>query len=202
MRRRRLRRYVRRGAALAAIALVALFAGGFVRFAQLVPTAVADPDSVTDAIVVLTGGSLRIEGGLRLLAAGKAQKLFVTGVHPGVEVGELLRASGVEPERVPCCIALGHAAGSTLGNAQETAAFMSANGFRSLRLVTASYHMPRSLLEFGRAMPGVVIVPNPVFPAALGGGRWWLHPASLALVGGEYVKYLVALARPYIPGVP
>ena len=37
-------------------------------------------------------------------------------------------------------------------------------GFHSLRLVTASYHMPRSMLEFARAMPDIAIVPNPVFP--------------------------------------
>jgi uncharacterized SAM-binding protein YcdF (DUF218 family) len=197
----RWRRRTRDGAALAAIALVALFAGGLVWFAHLIPDAVADPDSVTDAIVVLTGGSLRLDSGLRLLAAGKAQKLFVTGVHPGVEVRDLLRTSGAEPERIACCIALGHAAGTTLGNAWETAAFVRANDIHSLRLVTASYHMPRSLLEFARAMPGIVIVPNPVFPEIVRSGGWWRRPASLVLITGEYVKYMVALVRPLLPGL-
>ena len=190
----------RHRAALAAIVLAALFVGGLDWFIHLIPRGVADPDSATDAIVVLTGGSRRVESGLRLLSAGKAKQLFVTGVHPGVEIADLLRASGVEPERVACCIALGHEAESTLGNALETAAFMRANDFHSLRLVTASYHMPRSLLEFARAMPGIAIVPNPVFPEIVRDGRWWMRPASLALVAGEYVKYLVALARPYVPG--
>jgi uncharacterized SAM-binding protein YcdF (DUF218 family) len=200
MSRRRRPRRVRHGAALAALVLAALLAGGLVWFVQLIPGAVADPDSVTDAIVVLTGGSRRVENGLHLLSAGKAKELFVSGVHPGVEITDLLRASGLAPERVACCIVLGHSAESTLGNALETAAFMRANDFHSLRLVTASYHMPRSLLEFARAMPGIAIVPNPVFPAIVGDGRWWARPASLALVAGEYVKYLVALARPHVPG--
>ncbi len=194
------RRRAWNGAALIVVALVALFTAGLVRFVHLIPSTVADPDSVTDAIVVLTGGSLRVESGLQLLAAGKAQKLVVTGVHPGVEIGQLLRASGQEPERAACCIALGHDASSTQGNAQETAAFARANDIRSLRLVTAGYHMPRSLLEFTRALPGILIVPNPVFPEILRGGDWWLKPASLSLVAVEYVKYLVALARPYVPG--
>jgi uncharacterized SAM-binding protein YcdF (DUF218 family) len=194
------RRRVWSGAALVVVAAAALFAGGLVWFVHLIPSEVADPDRVTDAIVVLTGGCLRLESGLQLLAAGKAQKLFVTGVHPGVEIGQLLRASGQEPERAACCIALGHDASSTQGNAQETAAFVRANDIHSLRLVTASYHMPRSLLEFARAMPGLLIVPNPVFPEILRAGDWWLKPASLSLVAVEYMKYLVALARPYVLG--
>ena len=202
MSRRRRPRRAHYGVALATILLAALFIGGLQWFIELIPRAVADPDSATDAIVVLTGGSRRVESGLELLAAGKAQQLFVSGVHPGVELGELLRAAGQTPERVACCIALGHDAESTLGNARETASFMRAHDLHSLRLVTASYHMPRSLLEFTRAMPGITIVPNPVFPEIVRGERWWTSPASVALVAGEYVKYLVALARPYVPGTP
>jgi uncharacterized SAM-binding protein YcdF (DUF218 family) len=194
MRGRRLPRWVRWGT-LVVLALAALWLGGLVHFIALVPRAVADPDSTTDAIVVLTGGSLRVESGLQLLSQGKAKKLFVSGVYHGVEVGNLLAASSHAPERVACCIALGHNADSTAGNALETAAFMREQDFHSLRLVTASYHMPRSLLEFSHAMPGITIVPNPVFPEIVRDERWWLRPASLALIVGEYGKYLVALAR-------
>ncbi len=179
----------------AVAALVVLWCGGLGWFVHAVPTAVADPDSVTDAIVVLTGGSLRVESGLALLAAGKAKKLFISGVYHGVDVGDLLRVSRQAPERAACCIALGHVAESTRGNALETAAWMHAQDYHSLRLVTANYHMPRSLLEFSRAMPEMTIVPHPVFPEISRDAHWWLRPASLGLVLGEYDKYLVALAR-------
>ena len=43
---------------------------GLWRFAASIPSEVTSPDRTTDAIVVLTGGSLRVEGGLRLLAEG------------------------------------------------------------------------------------------------------------------------------------
>jgi uncharacterized SAM-binding protein YcdF (DUF218 family) len=192
----------RRGARLAA-ALAFLFAaasfGGFLWFVHLVPARVADPDSATDAIVVLTGGSLRVESGLALLAAGKGKKLFVSGVYQGVDVGELLRVSRQSPESLECCIVLGHTAESTEGNALETAAFMRSEGFSSLRLVTASYHMPRSLLEFARAMPQIRIVPNPVFPDAVRDQEWWMRPQSWGLFAEEYVKFAAALARPYVP---
>ena len=195
-------RHWRRGARLAAalaILLLALWLGGFLWFLHLVPTSAADADSPTDAIVVLTGGSLRVETGLRLLAAGKAKKLFVSGVYHGVDVGELLRVSRQAPEQAQCCIVLGHSAESTEGNARETASFMADEHYGSLRLVTASYHMPRSLLEFARAMPQIRIVPYPVFPDIV--AQWWRRPAGIELFAEEYVKYLGALAHPFIPFV-
>jgi uncharacterized SAM-binding protein YcdF (DUF218 family) len=175
-------------------ALALLWFGGLVRFIAAIPAAVTDRDTSTDAIVVLTGGSLRVQSGLALLAAGKAKKLFVSGVYQGVDVSALLRVSRQEPDSVACCIVLGHAADNTRGNALETAEWMRSEGYRSLRLVTASYHMPRSLLEFGRAMPGVEVIANPVFPEGA---------AGMSLILGEYDKYLGALLRPpFLEGAP
>jgi uncharacterized SAM-binding protein YcdF (DUF218 family) len=196
-------RYLKGAAAAIAVLLVLLWAGGLVWFARLIPDKVEDPETVTDAIVVLTGGSLRIESGFRLLAVAKAKVLFITGVHPGVDVADLLRKTPEQPAAaLACCVVLGHAAASTLGNAEETAAFMRQHDFHSLRLVTASYHMPRSLFEFARAMPQIRIVPNPVFPALMERGHWWARPKSAALVASEYVKYLVARLRSLVPGAP
>jgi len=174
-------------------AILALL-GGFIWFANMVPDEVEYPDSQTDAIVVLTGGSQRVQNGLTLLAQGKAKKLFVSGVYHGTDVSALLRTSRQEPDWLACCIVLGHAADNTHGNAAETAIWMRAENFRSLRLVTASYHMPRSLLEFSRAMPDIRIVPHPVFPESMP-PEWWRSPHAASLVIGEYIKYLFALTR-------
>lgn len=168
---------------------------GLALFANMVPrTPLADGD-VTDAIVVLTGGSNRLEQGLALLAQGMASKLFISGVHRGVALDDLLRRAGVAPDQAPCCIVLGYRAGHTEGNARETANWIAREKFRSLRLVTANYHMPRSLLEFGAAMPGIRIVPHPVFPEAVKIREWWRWPGTATLVLGEYNKYLVVAAR-------
>ena len=182
----------------AAAALVLLWLGGLVWFTEEIPTTVDDPDSVTDAIVVLTGGSERLNTGLALLAAGRAKKLFVSGVSRGVELNELLRLVGLASADLLCCITLGHEADSTLSNATETAAWMSAQNYRSLRLVTAAYHMPRSLIEFHRAMPGVRLIPNPVFPERVK-QDWWRWPGTAALIIGEYHKYLLTLLRDALP---
>lgn len=174
--------------------LALLWLGGLVWFASVIPSQVDDPNTATDAIVVLTGGSGRLKAGIDLLNQGKAKKLFVSGVYRGIDVDELLRLARVTPKPLECCISLGHAADSTYGNATETARWMSAEGFKSLRLVTSAYHMPRSLVEFRRAMPGIMIVPNPVFAENVK-QPWWRWPGTGILVTGEYHKYLFARLR-------
>ena len=191
MRRRRSSRL-----AVLAVALGLGWAAGFVWFAAAIPTAVDDPARRTDAIVVLTGGSERLPEGLRLLQAGLARRLFVSGVYSGVDVATILALDAQAPATLSCCIKLGHDARHTVGNARETAAWMARGGFSSLRLVTASYHMPRSLALFRRAMPAIAIVPHPVFPQTVRVEAWWRHPATLALLAGEYSKYLVSLLWP------
>ncbi|MFQ5954912.1 MAG: YdcF family protein [Kiloniellales bacterium] len=186
------------GALAAVLICVALWAAGLVRFAGQIPSGVDDPIRQTDAIVVLTGGSERLATGLRMLAQRRARKLFVSGVHRGVDVAELLRMARQAPDEVECCIVLGHSADDTAGNARETAQWMAAQGYRSLRLVTANYHMQRSLLEFRRAMPEATIVAHPVIPAHVKRRGWWRFPGTASLVVGEYNKLLVALIRNWL----
>ena len=184
------------GLGMAALLIVVLlWSGGLVWFALAVPDKVEDPATSTDAIVVLTGGSRRLGVGLSLLMQGRAKKLFVSGVHRGVDVAELLRVARQSPAAVECCIALGYAADNTAGNAAETQRWMAEQNYRSLRLVTANYHMRRSLLEFRHAMPGVTIVPHPVFPDTFQPTDWWRRGPAVWVVVLEYSKYLAAMAR-------
>jgi uncharacterized SAM-binding protein YcdF (DUF218 family) len=184
----------RRVAAVLAGVLVAVWAAGLFLFAEGIPRDVQQSRDKTDAIVVLTGGSLRLEQGLELLSAHLGTKLFVSGVHRGVEVQQLIDRSLRSPEVIDCCIVLGYAADHTAGNALETAAWMTKQGYGSLRLVTASYHMPRSLLEFRNAMPDVQIIAHPVFPENVKVDEWWRWPGTAILIVSEYNKYLVAEA--------
>ena len=179
--------------------LSALWLVGLFWFAQQIPNEVGDPATKTDVIVVLTGGSQRVESGLQLLAAGMGKTLFVTGVFPGVTVPALLHSANA-PESLACCVVLGHTADNTAGNAVETAGFMRKQNYHSLRLVTSAYHMPRSLLEFRRAMPDITIVPNPVFAGNVKQRQWWEWPGTLSLIVSEYTKYLAAIVRPWLIG--
>jgi uncharacterized SAM-binding protein YcdF (DUF218 family) len=180
-------------------ALILAWVAGLGWFVAGVERPVTDPDSITDAVVVLTGGRLRIDNGLELLAEGKARKLFVSGVHQGVDTGEVLRQVPGAPHGVECCIVLGHAADNTQGNALETAEWLRAEGFHSIRLVTANYHMQRALLEFTRALPPEVrIIPHPVFPEGTRPDDLWSLRPTARLIFIEYVKYIGALMRPLL----
>jgi uncharacterized SAM-binding protein YcdF (DUF218 family) len=187
------------------VLLLALaWVAGFFLFVARLPDHVETPARHTDAIVVPTGGSERLVEGIRLLNHGLAGKLFVSGVNPDTRIVDLVASLPADAEKpsttlMTCCILLGHAADNTLGNAEETAAWMAAQGFHSLRLVTADYHMPRSLIEFRRAMPGMEIVVHPVFPD-LDRQQWWRSPHSASVLAGEYTKYLFALARSLVAG--
>jgi uncharacterized SAM-binding protein YcdF (DUF218 family) len=181
--------------AITSAAFFAAWVAGFVWFAA---RPVSEHQSApTDAIVVLTGGRQRLQTGMDLLRDGKGQELFVSGVNQQVDLGELLRVSG-NADWASCCTALGHDADNTVGNARETAQWIRQQGFRSLRLVTAWYHMPRALLELERAMPEIEIIPHPVFPDEAEREHWWASRSTMLLLVGEYGKYLIALLRPVV----
>jgi len=192
-RERRLRR-VLVNLAVAAVAAAALWTWGLFRFVDAIPATVADSTTPTDGIVVLTGGTQRLNEGLDLLSRDLAKKLFVSGVYQGVDVRALLQAVKRRPGGLEDRIAIGNATNTT-GNAQETTAWVAEQNYRSLRLVTGAYHMPRSLLEFRHAMPAVTLVPHPVFPGHVKHDRWWAWPGTANLLVGEYVKYLFAWSR-------
>jgi uncharacterized SAM-binding protein YcdF (DUF218 family) len=178
---------------LIAGAVVVAWTVGLFRFTAEIPERVADPDTRTDAIVVLTGGTHRLATGVDLLTLDKAEKMFVSGVYQGVDVRGLLAVFRHSPKELEERIAIGNAV-NTAENASETAEWMRRQKFASLRLVTGAYHMPRSLLEFRHAMPEVTIVPHPVFPEHVK-ADWWAWPGTLSLIVGEYNKFLFAWLR-------
>ena len=186
-------RRVRLALVVAGAATAAAWGVGLAQFATLVPERLEDETGRTEAIVVLTGGSGRLEAGLDLLARRQADKLFVSGVYQGIDVQKLLLVSRREGSGMASRIALGTAA-NTRGNARESADWMRDEGVRSLRLVTGAYHMPRSLLEFRRAAPGVALVPHPVFPEHVK-ADWWAWPGTLFLIVSEYNKTMLAWTR-------
>jgi uncharacterized SAM-binding protein YcdF (DUF218 family) len=185
---------------LVVLAAALPIAVGFVRFVDHLPPPTTD-QSGTDAIVVLTGGGDRISTALALLDSGKAQRLFVSGVHPGVGVGELLKIdrtspnSGAPDSALAARIDLGDMAGDTFGNSVESVAWMRSNHFKTMRLVTADYHMPRALIEFRMEAPDLQIVPNPIRPSRTQNIPWWRDRAMFGLLLGEYGKYLFAKWR-------
>jgi uncharacterized SAM-binding protein YcdF (DUF218 family) len=177
----------------AILAVGTVWLGGLVWFGASMPRQDSDPSQRTDAIVVLTGGADRLTEGSRLLASGDAGWLFVSGVHTAVKKSELLLVAGIKEPRLAGLVILGYRARNTRQNAEETAQWLKTRGFTSIRLVTANYHMRRAVLEFRRAMPQLRIIIHPVLPKPVNPGPWWQNTTALAIVAGEYNKYLAAL---------
>jgi uncharacterized SAM-binding protein YcdF (DUF218 family) len=92
-----------------------------------------------------------------------------------------------------CCVDVGYDANDTSGNASETRAWARANHFSRLIIVTSSYHMPRSLAEFGRVMPDATLVPYPVLPRKP--KYWWADPVKARVIFFEYMKFIPSAAR-------
>ena len=141
---------------------------GFAWFA-LAARQPGEPPPRADGIVALTGGPDRIETALALLAADRAPVLLVSGVARGVDVAEVARRGPLDPAALAARATLGRTATTTQTNAAETARWARARGMRSVIVVTSGYHMPRALIEIGRALPGAALHPAPaVSPAPRG----------------------------------
>lgn len=186
-------RILRAAVGLAAL-IAAAYVGGFFLFtAELDRTPPTDMQAA-DGIVALTGGPDRITAAYRLLEEGKGARLLITGVHPDVDARSLKGIVPGEASKFDCCVDVGHRAENTIGNADETAEWVRQRDYRSIILVTSTYHLPRATLELGRAMPDVEIRPYPVFQDTLHLDGWWAYPGTTRLLISEYTKYLLTLS--------
>lgn len=188
------RRLLIGGTALAAIG--AVIAGvGFLAFTTQI--AGHEPARVkpADAIVVLTGAPSRIVDAVSLLNEGLGQRLLITGVNRAISYDEMRRALPDGERLLDCCIDLGHKALNTRGNALEAAEWTRERRFRSLVVVTSSWHMPRAMMELSRALPDVELVAYPVVTSRTEPERWWTDAGMLKLLVKEYLKYIMATVK-------
>lgn len=157
------------------------------------PVTDGNTDIRTDAIIVVTGGSSRINEGLDLLQEGRTNNLFISGVHEKVSLPTLFSMwDGYEENKRPCCITLGHIAQNTQENALETRSWLDAQGnIKDIWLITSNYHIPRAFLELQHSLPEIRITPYPVESRVTvkEQGGFWLVSMR------EYNKTLLTYAR-------
>jgi uncharacterized SAM-binding protein YcdF (DUF218 family) len=181
--------------------LALLWAAGFVWFMLQIPTQENSSTERVDAVVVLTGGAGRINHGLQRMKEGKAEQIFISGVNDAATAEHIIKQTVAQdaPEMLDTKhneMVLGYEATSTIGNADEVSAWVKKNKVHSIRLVTANYHMPRSLYEFHQVMPSnLIIMPDPVFPKDFALKDWWRMGNSSDLLLSEYHKLLAAYLR-------
>jgi len=182
-------------AAAAAVALVAGIGADFLAFARVVAEASPPTDARADGIVVLTGGAERIPSGLELLAAGRAERLLISGVNPKTAESTLLKSKPALAAKKSCCIEVGREAADTIGNAAEARKWALANNLQSLVVVTSAYHIPRSLAEFADALPDRKLIAYPVVRPELKLDAWYREPEAARLLAAEYLKYVLVRVR-------
>jgi len=164
------------------VSLVLLaYALGFVLFAFTIGRPAPADAQPTDAAVVLTGGSGRIEHGIDVLRAGKAKRLLIAGADPAVTKGDLARTIRGSSRLMKCCVDLGSESVDTRSNAEEASRWLAKHRFHSLRLITSDWHMRRARYEFGKVLGGK-------YQLVTDGVR--TEPSFLTLFG-EYNKYVI-----------
>lgn len=184
---------------LALILLVAVAGiAGFLHFAETVAALEAPRDPKADAIVVLTGGYQRIDHAIGLLKQGAGERLLISGANPTTSGTQLRKLTQTSSSLFECCVDMGYEAVDTIGNANETARWISDHRFRRVLVVTNNYHMPRSLLELRVSDPQTEFIAYPVVNSDLKNGNWLTQPVVLKTMLSEYLKYSVARIRAII----
>ena len=168
---------IARGASL----LLLVYALGFVLFAFTLGKPASISAGRTDAAVVLTGGSGRIEHAVAVVRQGKARRLLVAGADPSVTKRDIARRLGGNRQLIACCVDLGSESVDTRSNAEEAARWLDARRYRSVRLITSDWHMRRAAYEFRKVLKDRVEV-------VTDGVR--SEPSFLTLFG-EYNKYVL-----------
>ena len=193
---------IQRSFVMVFLLIVFLWIVGFNNFLTTIPADVPKDIVKSDAVVVLTGGSKRLEVGIILLEQGKAELLFVSGVNEKVTRSDILqvvdRGKILKNDQLfSCCIKLGYAAEDTTGNAKESLEWLRINSLSSIILVTSNYHMQRAYLEFKLQNSNVRITKYPVISSDFTVSDWIINPRRFALLFLEYHKLILTSLRAY-----
>jgi uncharacterized SAM-binding protein YcdF (DUF218 family) len=188
-------RWARNAVLTGAVVATTVLAGGFWLFVGALDRSESLVREPVDGIVALTGGAERINEAVDLLIRGRGTRLLITGVNEKTTREELSRVHSDARPAFACCVDLDYRALNTIGNAEQTRLWARQHGFRSLLIVTSSYHMPRTLVEIGHVLPDVKIFAHSVVPESMNIDGWWREPQLAKLLAFEYVKYVAAVAR-------
>jgi uncharacterized SAM-binding protein YcdF (DUF218 family) len=145
------------------------------------------PQTHSDAVVVLTGGSNRIKTGLQLIQEKKADYLLISGVNKEVTKSKLFKNTS---DDILNKITLGYEALDTKGNAKEVDSWIKEKNIKSILLVTSFYHMPRSIFEITQLNKNIQINPLPVFPKSFNSSVDWIKTRYAWLLFIEYHKVI------------
>ncbi len=150
-----------------------------------------DEITYADAIVVLTGGTGRVEEGLRLFREGRGGYLILSGVEETSTLDTIFPGRDLKTTVDTSRIILDIESRRTLDNAFNVKKIVEDKGFKSLIMVTSNYHMKRAFTILSKTINGdVKLYRHPVIGPNFKDEEWWQSQKSLKLVTSEFFKYI------------
>ena len=143
------------------------------------------------AIIVLTGAKGRFEKGFTLLEKKISNKMFVSGVYPGVNLEKKYDHLIKNENFFECCIFFGNNAFNTKQNADEVIEWIKENEINKIFLVTSYYHLPRAKVIFEEKIPldiTIIYIPSDKFQLKLEDTLYLIYNFKLIVL--EYFKIL------------
>ena len=180
-------------ALLGLLVVLGLALASFQKFVLTLPNDDTKLSAPIDGLVVATGGQLRIQKGVELLAGGKADRMLISGVGKGITkelLKENLAISNRQARFFDCCVEIEFTATDTNGNAQATFEWMQKHALDDILLVSANYHLPRAELIFKQYLPENSVYFQAVNPPDLKLSAWYSNWQTTRLLLKEYLKYI------------
>lgn len=180
-------------ALLGLLVVLGLALASFQKFVLTLPNDETTLPAPIDGLVVATGGQLRIQKGVELLAGGKADRMLISGVGKGITkelLKENLAISNRQARFFDCCVEIEFTATDTNGNAQATFEWMQKHALDDILLVSANYHLPRAELIFKQYLPENSVYFQAVNPPDLKLSAWYSNWQTTRLLLKEYLKYI------------
>lgn len=178
------------------ISCILIIACGFILFYHTVPQQSSSLiDQEFDAIIVLTGGKSRIHLANEIFKLHHEKYFFISGTNPKTTIQQIITHYNI-PESQQHNLIISSLSTSTAGNAIESKLLLQSIKATKVLLVTANYHMPRSLWHFQQHLPDIEFFPHPSFSDNVedSTGKGWY------ILYVEYLKMLRDIAIYYIYG--
>ena len=193
----------------AALLVTLLLAAGGLSIAAGYFLVIQDDLGKADLCLAMGGGNHRADYAVQLYHDGLCSRLIFINGHPRYQsFAETRKAMAVEKD-VPAEAVLTDSTRvySTYAEVAQLKAFVDGNPAlapESITLVSDPYHMRRTRLAFDWIFQGEIRVQMAPLPFNLTRQRrhWWTHPATVSMVGREYVKLVYYWLRYRLPFKP
>ena len=116
-------------------------------------------------VIILTGDNGRISQGLELAERIDSPDIFITGVNESLNKNDIIR--NWQADKLDSLISIDHKALNTIGNIEQSVAWLQQREFDKAVIVTSNYHMPRTKMLLNVKAPEFSFLSYPVQNAHL-----------------------------------